>query len=34
MGISNRTLKPSQVQKHARLKINNLLCYMNVTPGQ
>jgi hypothetical protein len=25
MGIINRTLKPSQVQKHTRLIINNML---------
>jgi len=33
MGIINRTLKPSQVQKHTRLKIYNTLALLALVYG-
>jgi len=33
MGIINRTLKPSQDQKHTRLKINNILALPTLLYG-
>jgi hypothetical protein len=32
-GIINRTLKPSQVQKHTRLKLNNILALRTLLYG-